>query len=39
MNATEAAILAGYSEHSVRQQGYKNLTIPDIFKYIQLNTK
>ena len=35
MNATEAAKLAGYSEHSARQQGYENLTKPYIKKYIQ----
>ena len=34
MNATEAAKLAGYSEHSARQQGYENLTKPYIKKYI-----
>ncbi|WP_163384123.1 terminase small subunit [Cyclobacterium jeungdonense] len=35
MNATEAAKLAGYSEHSARQQGHENLTKPYIKKYIQ----
>lgn len=35
MNASEAAKLAGYSEHSARQQGYENLTKPYIKKYIQ----
>ncbi|WP_439481938.1 terminase small subunit [Cyclobacterium plantarum] len=35
MNGTEAAKLAGYSEHSARQQAHENLTKPYIKKYIQ----
>lgn len=34
-NATDAARKAGYSERSARQQGYENLTKPDIKNYIQ----
>ncbi|MDX1489247.1 MAG: terminase small subunit [Acidiferrobacterales bacterium] len=28
LNATQAAIRAGYSEHTAKQQGYENLTKP-----------
>lgn len=33
-NATQAAISAGYSEHTARQIGYENLTKPYIKQYI-----
>ena len=34
LNATQAAIKAGYSENSAKQIGQENLTKPDIKKYI-----
>lgn len=37
-NATEAAKLAGYSEHTARQQGHRLLTNVYIEKYIQSRT-
>lgn len=36
LNATQAAIKAGYSEKTARKIGQENLTKPDIKKYIEL---
>lgn len=35
LNATKAAIRAGYSEHTAKEIGYENLTKPHIAEYIQ----
>ena len=35
LNATQAAIKAGYSEKTAKQIGQENLTKPDIKKYIE----
>ena len=37
LNATEAAIKAGYSKKTARSIGQENLTKPDIKKYIKTN--
>ena len=34
LNATQAAIRAGYKETSAKEQGYENLTKPHIHEYI-----
>jgi len=35
LNATQAAIRAGYSETSAKEQGYENMTKPHIVDFIQ----
>jgi len=35
LNATQAAIRAGYSENSAKEQGYENMTKPHILEEIQ----
>jgi len=35
LNATQAAIRAGYSVNSAKEQGYENMTKPHILEYIQ----
>ena len=39
LNASQAAIYAGYSEKTARQTGYENLTKPYIQEYIQKRMK
>ena len=39
LNATQAAIRAGYSEKTARQTGQENLSKPDIKKYIEERLK
>lgn len=35
LNATQAAIRAGYSETSAKEQGYENMTKPHVVDFIQ----